>query len=131
MLQNTRDVPRHHITHVYFFSRRQAYMTKRRDCLTSRWWQAILRDKATEDMGDDEADGRDDSGGAAASDAFFAVDVECVLHKYRRWHECFPRVKPFYGQKCGNLDSSQHTLIHPHGIIEMMGSCHLQRYVVP
>ncbi|CAM9378845.1 unnamed protein product [Pylaiella littoralis] len=62
--------------------------------------EAILRDKATEDMGDDEADGRDDSGGAAASDAFFAVDVECVLHKYRRWHECFPRVKPFYAVKC-------------------------------
>ncbi|CAN0005305.1 unnamed protein product, partial [Hapterophycus canaliculatus] len=34
------------------------------------------------------------------SDAFFAVDVECVLHKYRRWHECFPRVKPFYAVKC-------------------------------
>eukprot|EP00903_Cladosiphon_okamuranus_P015933 g14717.t2 len=34
------------------------------------------------------------------SDAFFAVDLECVLHKYRRWHECFPRVKPFYAVKC-------------------------------
>eukprot|EP00752_Nemacystus_decipiens_P012685 g11238.t1 len=33
-------------------------------------------------------------------DAFFAVDLECVLHKYRRWHECFPRVKPFYAVKC-------------------------------
>lgn len=56
-------------------------------------------------MGDDgTADGSDDDGGAAAaaaaaSDAFFAVDVECVLHKYRRWHECFPRVKPFYGAR--------------------------------
>ncbi|CAN0489165.1 unnamed protein product, partial [Scytosiphon promiscuus] len=37
--------------------------------------------------------------GDEVSDAFFAVDVECVLHKYRRWHECFPRVKPFYGEK--------------------------------
>lgn len=41
-----------------------------------------------------DANGSDDEG----SDAFFAVDVECVLHKYRRWHECFPRVKPFYGK---------------------------------
>lgn len=32
------------------------------------------------------------------SDVFFAVDLECVLLKYRRWHECFPRIKPFYGK---------------------------------
>lgn len=29
---------------------------------------------------------------------FFAVDLECVLLKYRRWHDCFPRIKPFYGK---------------------------------
>lgn len=41
----------------------------------------------------DDADSSGD-----ASDAFFVVDLECVLHKYRRWHQCFPRVKPFYGE---------------------------------
>lgn len=35
---------------------------------------------------------------AHASDVFFAADVECVLHKYRRWYKCFPRIKPFYGK---------------------------------
>ncbi len=69
--------------------------------------QALLRDtrnEANETAGD--ADGADEEDGAA-SDAFFAVDLECVLHKYRRWHECFPRIKPFYGESaspcCGHL----------------------------
>lgn len=52
-----------------------------------------------EETGENNADDDSDDGGAAASDVFFAVDVECVLHKYRRWHECFPRVKPFYGER--------------------------------
>ncbi|CAM9710660.1 unnamed protein product [Scytosiphon promiscuus] len=56
--------------------------------------EALLRDSANERIHDV------DKIGDEVSDAFFAVDVECVLHKYRRWHECFPRVKPFYAVKC-------------------------------
>jgi len=61
--------------------------------------QAILRDTPNDANGTagDAADAAEEEDGAA-SDAFFAVDLECVLHKYRRWHECFPRVKPFYGE---------------------------------
>lgn len=71
--------------------------------------QALLRDtrneaNATTAAGEGEADGAEEEDGAA-SDAFFAVDLECVLHKYRRWHECFPRVKPFYGENASLLFS--------------------------
>ena len=55
-----------------------------------------------------DVDGAGEDG--SASDAFFAVDLECVLHKYRRWHECFPRVKPFYGEKVSSF------LVLPPGI---------------
>lgn len=57
--------------------------------------QAILREaQQCEEISYTHVDDR------TPSDAFFAVDLECVLHKYRRWHECFPRVKPFYGETC-------------------------------
>ncbi|CAM9285136.1 unnamed protein product [Ectocarpus fasciculatus] len=56
--------------------------------------EARLRDTANESIGGDF------DGGSTSSEVFFAVDVECVLHKYRRWHDCFPRVKPFYAVKC-------------------------------
>ncbi|CAN0192649.1 unnamed protein product [Ectocarpus sp. 12 AP-2014] len=56
--------------------------------------EARFRDTAIESTGGDL------DGGSTSSDVFFAVDVECVLHKYRRWHDCFPRVKPFYAVKC-------------------------------
>lgn len=52
--------------------------------------QAVFREVANEST---------DGSGSTSSDTFFAVDIECVLHKYRRWHQCFPRVKPFYGEE--------------------------------
>lgn len=53
--------------------------------------QAIGGEMANESMDDDDS--------RTSSGAFLTVDLECVLHKYRRWHQCFPRVKPFYGEE--------------------------------
>ncbi|CAM9167992.1 unnamed protein product, partial [Choristocarpus tenellus] len=46
----------------------------------------------------------DDTGGVGHEivGAFFIVDIQCIVHKFRRWHECFPRVKPFYAVKCNS-----------------------------
>ncbi|CAM9716060.1 unnamed protein product [Chrysoparadoxa australica] len=45
-------------------------------------------------------------------EAFFAVDLGCILQKYQRWHECFPRVKPFYAVKCNSSTMILRTLSH-------------------
>lgn len=58
---------------------------------------ACLR-AAAEEADDSEDDPSEYHFDRDRSGVFFAVDLECVLHKYRRWHECFPRIKPFYGE---------------------------------
>lgn len=66
-----------------------------------------MREKDNEKNAAFGGDGLSDFSHYAGSDAFFVMDLECVLHKYRRWHECFPRVKPFYGKNI-ERDSTNH-----------------------
>lgn len=60
-------------------------------------WQAVSRQSRQGEGGG--ARGGGGGGVFGCPDPFFVVDLECVLHKYRRWHSCFPRVKPFYGEQ--------------------------------
>jgi ornithine decarboxylase len=31
---------------------------------------------------------------------FFIVDLSVIIHQYRKWIECLPRIRPFYAVKC-------------------------------
>lgn len=48
--------------------------------------------------------------GEEEEEAFYIIDLGCVLKKYQQWVRCLPRVKPFYAVKCNPNNAIVKTL---------------------